>query len=103
MRDEHGEVVDAFLKGESSRFLQVPALAELWDEQNGNVPEIGMFGYEPWHLGMIGQGAERSGGDKDDALWLDTETNEWITNEEHYTLPELGPSNGGARGARRGA
>jgi predicted AlkP superfamily pyrophosphatase or phosphodiesterase len=44
-------------------------------------------GYEPWHLGMIGQGAERSGGDKDDAVWLDRETNEWISNEEHYTLP----------------
>jgi predicted AlkP superfamily pyrophosphatase or phosphodiesterase len=87
VRDERGEVVDAFLNGESSRFLQAPALAELWDEQNANRSEIGMFGYEPWHLGMIGQGAERSGGDKDDALWLDTETNEWITNDEHYALP----------------
>jgi arylsulfatase A-like enzyme len=87
VRDENGEVVDAFLKGESSRFVQVPALAELWDERNGNRAKIGMVGYEPWHLGMIGQGAERSGGDKDDAVWLDTETNEWITNPAHYKLP----------------
>jgi arylsulfatase A-like enzyme len=95
VRDEQGEVVDSFLEGESSRFLQVPALAELWDERNGNRAEIGMFGYEPWHLGMIGQGAERAGGDKDDALWLDTETNEWITNEEHYILPSSVPATDG--------
>jgi arylsulfatase A-like enzyme len=95
VRDEQGEVVDSFLNGESSRFLQVPTLAELWDEQNDNRAEIGMFGYEPWHLGMIGQGAERSGGDKDDALWLDPDTNEWITNEEHYTLPTSVPATEG--------
>jgi arylsulfatase A-like enzyme len=87
VRDEEGEVVDSFLKGESSRFIQTPALAERWDEQNDNEALIGMVGYEPWHLGMIGQGAERNGGDKDDAAWLDVETNEWITNPDHYTLP----------------
>jgi len=87
MRDEDGEVVDAFLKGESARFIQAPTIAERWDEQNGNEALVGMLGYEPWHLGMIGQGAERDGGDKDDAIWLDVETNEWITNEDHYRLP----------------
>ena len=87
MRDEEGVVVDAFLKGESSRFIQVPTIAERWDVQNDNEALIGMLGYEPWHLGMIGQGAERSGGDKDDAVWLDVETNEWITNPDHYRLP----------------
>lgn len=87
VRDERGEVVDAFLDGESSRFIQVPALAERWDEQNGNEALVGMIGYEPWHLGMIGKGAEKPGGDKDHAAWLDTETNEWKTNPEHYELP----------------
>ncbi len=88
MRDEDGVVVDAFLKGDSSRFIQVPTIAERWDEQNDNEALVGMLGYEPWHLGMIGQGAERSGGDKDDAIWLDVETNEWITNPDHYRLPQ---------------
>lgn len=87
MRDENGEVVDAFLKGESSRFIQVPTIAERWDEQNDNKALVGMLGYEPWHLGMIGRGAEKEGGDKDDAVWLDVETNDWITNEDHYRLP----------------
>jgi hypothetical protein len=87
VRYEDGSVGDVFLRGESSRFLRVPTVAELWDEQNRNRALIGMVGYEPWHLGMIGKGAERPSGDKDDAVWLDVETNEWITNEKHYNLP----------------
>lgn len=86
--DERGRVVDAFGNGESSRFIEVPALAETWDEFTRNRALIGMVGYEPWHLGMIGQGAEREGGDKDHAAWLDIDTNEWITNPDHYSLPD---------------
>ncbi|MGH2734919.1 MAG: alkaline phosphatase family protein, partial [Actinomycetota bacterium] len=95
VRDEEGTVVDAFLQGQSSRFMQVPALAERWDEAHGNRAEIGMVGYEPWHLGMIGQGAERPGGDRDDAVWLDTDTNEWKTNPDHYNLPPSLPATEG--------
>jgi arylsulfatase A-like enzyme len=95
VRDENGEVVDSFLKGESGRFIQVPTLAEMWDVHNDNRALVGMVGYEPWHLGMIGQGAERAGGDKDDAAWLDIETNEWITNDAHYRLPPALPATPG--------
>jgi hypothetical protein len=95
VRDEDGEVVDSFLGGESSRFIQVPTLAELWDERNGDRARVGMIGYEPWHVGMIGKGAERSGGDRDDAVWLDIETNEWITNPDHYRLPPAVAATGG--------
>jgi hypothetical protein len=98
VRDEAGEVVDAFLEGESSRFLRLPAFAETWDESHGNRARIGMLGYEPWHLGMIGKGAERRGGDRDDAVWLDVETNAWITNADHYTLPEPVARTGGLEG-----
>jgi predicted AlkP superfamily pyrophosphatase or phosphodiesterase len=87
VKDENGEVADSFMKGESAQFLQIPAFAERWDEQNDNDAEVGMIGYEPWHLGMVGAGAERPGGDKDDAVWLDIETNEWITQPDHYRLP----------------
>jgi hypothetical protein len=88
VRDEDGDIGDVFLHGESSRFLLVPTLAELWDERHDNEALIGMLGYEPWHLGMIGKGAERPGGDRDDALWLNVETNRWITNPAHYRLPD---------------
>ncbi|MGH2753806.1 MAG: alkaline phosphatase family protein [Actinomycetota bacterium] len=95
VRDEDGEVVDSFLKGESSRFIETTTLAERWDEQTGNTAKIGMVGYEPWHLGMIGKGVERAGGDKDDAVWLNVETNEWITNPDHYRLPPAIANTGG--------
>src|ERR671919_3129769 len=98
VRYEDGSVGDVFLRGESSRFLRVPTVAELWDEQNRNRALVGMVGYEPWHLGMIGQGAERPGGDRDDAVWLDVETNEWKTNPDHYTLPPSLPETGGLDG-----
>jgi arylsulfatase A-like enzyme len=87
MRDDDGRVVDAFFDGESSRFLEMRTFAEIWDEQNGNDALVAMVGYEPWHLGMIGKGAESPNGDKDDAAWLHHETNEWITNPDHYRLP----------------
>ncbi|MDQ4024418.1 MAG: alkaline phosphatase family protein [Actinomycetota bacterium] len=88
VRDEDGEVVDAFLEGASSRFLRLATFGEKWDEDHGNRALVGMLGYEPWHLGMIGRGAEKPGGDRDDAVWLDAETNVWITNDSHYALPD---------------
>jgi arylsulfatase A-like enzyme len=95
VRGDSGEVEDSFQKGESTSNLLVPTFAERWDEQNSNDALVGMIAYEPWHLGMIGQGAERAGGDKDDAAWLDIDTNEWIANEDHYTLPEAITKTGG--------
>ncbi|HEV3471928.1 MAG TPA: alkaline phosphatase family protein, partial [Actinomycetota bacterium] len=87
VRDEAGDVVDPFYEGQSSRLIEVPTVAELWDEQNDNDALVGMIGHVPWHLGMIGKGAEDPGGDADHAAWLDYETNDWITNLEHYSLP----------------
>jgi len=87
LRDDSGEVVDSFLRGRSARFIEMETLAETWDEQTDNRAKVGMVGYEPWHLGMIGRGAGKPGGDRDDAAWLDVRTNEWITNPDHYSLP----------------
>lgn len=86
VRDESGVVVDSFLEGESARFLAVRTIAERWDEQTGNEALVAMIGYEPWHLGMIGRGAEAPSGDKDHAVWL-TEATEWVTNPDHYSVP----------------
>lgn len=85
--DDSGVAVDPFLDGGSGRFMEASALAERWDEQTGNEAMIGMVGHVPWHLGMIGVGAEREGGDADHAAWLDLESNHWITNRDHYALP----------------
>jgi predicted AlkP superfamily pyrophosphatase or phosphodiesterase len=89
VRDENGTVVDSFNDGKSSRFMEAPALAETWDEANHNRALIGMIGYEPWHLGMIGKGSEAPGGDKDEAVWVNRGSNHWETNREHYSIPKV--------------
>jgi hypothetical protein len=87
MRAPNGRIVDSFLDGHSAASLRVPTLAETWDESTGGEALIAMIGYEPWHLGMIGKGAERPGGDRDDAVWMEGASGRWITNDRHYRLP----------------
>jgi predicted AlkP superfamily pyrophosphatase or phosphodiesterase len=87
VRDENGTVVDSFNDGKSARFIEVPTVAEAWDEAQGNEALVGMIGYEPWHLGMIGKGAEAPGGDNDDAVWVNRGSNRWVTNRSHYAIP----------------
>ncbi len=87
LRDEAGDVVDPFYEGTSADLIEVPTVAELWDEQNANRARVAMIGHVPWHLGMIGKGAEDPGGDRDHAAWLDHETNRWISNASFYEFP----------------
>ncbi len=87
MRDPEGANVDTWLQNADPRFLEAPTVSELWDEQNGNKPIVATVSYEGWHLGMIGHGAQRDGGDKDIAVLWEAEENEWWTNESYYELP----------------
>lgn len=61
-----GHIVNPWLYGPA--ILETPTLADLYDPANGNRPLIGAIGATPWHLGMIGHGSERPGGDRDVAL-----------------------------------
>lgn len=87
MRGPDGANTDAWLDNADPRYLESPTVTELWDEANGNEPIVATVSYEGWHLGMIGHGAQRDGGDKDIAVLWDNETNEWWTNESYYDLP----------------
>ena len=93
MRGPEGNT-DTWQQNADPTFLETPTVSELWDERNDNKPVVGTVSYEGWHLGMIGHGAAREGGDKDIAvLWeavdpgTDEPVNEWWTNEEFYELP----------------
>ena len=93
MRGPEGNT-DTWQQNADPTFLETPTVSELWDERNDNEPVVGTVSYEGWHLGMIGHGAQREGGDKDIAvLWeavdagTDEPVNEWWTNEEFYELP----------------
>jgi predicted AlkP superfamily pyrophosphatase or phosphodiesterase len=88
MRDPDGTNVDTWLDNADPRYLEQPTVSELWDEQNGNKPVVATVAYEGWHLGMIGHGAQREGGDKDVAVLWKPEENSWWVNEDYYALPD---------------
>ena len=87
MRRADGTNVDTWLQNADPRFLRTPAISELWDEQNDNKPFVGTVSYEGWHLGMIGHGAQREGGDRDVAALWEIEDEAWWVNEDYYELP----------------
>lgn len=87
MRSPEGENIDAWLQDADPRYLETPTMSELWDEQNSNKPVIATVSYEGWHLGMIGHGAQREGGDRDVAVLWEVEDDAWFINEDYYELP----------------
>ncbi|HEX2236513.1 MAG TPA: alkaline phosphatase family protein [Actinomycetota bacterium] len=94
LRDPEGNNEDAYRENADPSFLRSATVSELWDEAQGNRPWVGTVSYEGWHLGMIGHGAERRGGDRDVAvLWEpdpdddEEEEDEWWVNEDFYELP----------------
>lgn len=88
MRGDDGKNTDAWLHNADPRYLRVPTVSELWDESNDNEAVVATVSYEGWHLGMIGHGAQRDGGDRDIAVLWEPEDNAWWTNEDFYELPE---------------
>jgi len=92
IRGEGGALTDVYLENADPRYLDVPAVAELWDEQNANRPRVATVAFEDWHLGMIGHGAQRAGGDKDVAVFWEREEQRWWTNEDFFSLPAYVPS-----------
>jgi predicted AlkP superfamily pyrophosphatase or phosphodiesterase len=87
MRGPDGQNTDAWQMNADPTYLLVPTVSELWDEQNDNKPIVGTVSYEGWHLGMIGHGAQREGGDKDIAVLWDEEKDTWWINGDYYRLP----------------
>ena len=89
LRDDDGEVVDVFYGKDSDlRHLKKPTVSELWDERNDNDAVVGTVSIENWHLGMIGKGALRDGGDRDFAAFWDRHKERWTVNEEYFRLPK---------------
>ena len=90
LRDDNGKIVDVFLHTKTDlRYLRKPTVSEIWDEQNDNEAIVATISYENWHLGMIGKGALRDGGDKDlAAVWM-REEEQWHVNEKYYELPDF--------------
>ena len=81
-----GAIKAAFPNKTPSNLL-LPSLADLYDPTTGNRAKVGMLAFKSWHLGMIGHGAYRPGGDKDIAVIVDTNES-LVTNRQWYTFPQ---------------
>jgi Type I phosphodiesterase / nucleotide pyrophosphatase len=88
VRDESGEFVDPWL-GEDPSSLELPTLADIYDAALDNKPITGMTATVNWHLGMLGHGAARRGGDRDPAA-LFNDVGAIYGNSTFYDLPPIG-------------
>ena len=79
------EYVDPFL-GLDPSHMKVPTLADVYDPSTGNKAVTGMLAAVNWHLSMIGQGAGREGGDRDEVVLFD-DGGATYTNESLYSIP----------------
>jgi predicted AlkP superfamily pyrophosphatase or phosphodiesterase len=83
-----GRLVPSFENG--PQFLVAPSLADRYDADLGNEPEVGVVAFKEWHLGMIGHGSFSEGGDRDLAALLDAKTARWALqgpNAKYFELP----------------
>ena len=87
MRGPDGRNTDVFRHRADPTYMKGVTVSELWDERTGNRAWVGTVAYEGWHLGMIGHGAQREGGDRDVAVLWDDRSSSWWTNEDFYELP----------------
>jgi predicted AlkP superfamily pyrophosphatase or phosphodiesterase len=83
----HGIPNNPWLTLTDPQTLRVPTVSELWDEAQGNEPVVAMTGFESPHVGMIGHGSQRRGGDRDVAVFWDSAHSSWRTNAEFYRAP----------------
>ncbi|MGH2730113.1 MAG: alkaline phosphatase family protein, partial [Actinomycetota bacterium] len=80
----HGVPTNPWLTTADPSTLRVPTVSEVWDERTGNSAVVAMMGYEDPHVGMIGHGAQRTGADRDIAVFWGRDQFAWRTNELYY-------------------
>jgi hypothetical protein len=82
-----GTVDEIYFNRGDPRLLRAETIADGWDRANGNRPWVGLLGYESWHLGMMGKGAEAQDGDRDVGVLWDLKKERFWINQDVYELP----------------
>ncbi|MPZ69356.1 MAG: hypothetical protein GEU71_07485 [Actinobacteria bacterium] len=87
-RTDDGDVREAFddIKPED---LRLTTYGDDVDRLLDNEPKVGLVAWQPWHIGMMGHGAQSPGGDKDDLGLITGKTSGVLveTNPDYYTAP----------------
>lgn len=84
-RNEEGKTSGA-LGGMDPSVLEVTTFADEIDKALGNEPLVGMLGWFPWHIPMMGHGKQTPGGDADQMVLIH-DPGEVATNEDFYSAP----------------
>ncbi len=87
-----GSIDEVYLSDGDPSLLEAETLADHWDRQTGDRAWAGLLGFETWHLGMLGHGAQIDGADRDVAVLWDRDDLEFWVNEDFYGLPEYLPA-----------
>lgn len=69
VRGANGHLRNTF-SGTTARDLKLSTFADQIDFALANEPKVGLLGWRPWHLGMLGHGAETAGGDRDEVALI---------------------------------
>lgn len=70
----------------SPQYIKIPTLGDVYDEELGNRPLVGVVATVNWHLGMIGKGTLHPGGDRDLAA-LFTSAGTTYGDPDYYEIP----------------
>lgn len=89
-RNDEGIVVTAF-EGKDPTDLMLTTFADQIDPALGNRPRVGLLGWTPWHMGMLGHGAQTPGGDFDELALIGEAEGEVVGNPELYATPSYLP------------
>lgn len=65
IQQRHGDRMAGSFEGRTALKMKTETLADMYDRAMDNLPLVGMFAYEFFHLGMMGHGAGVAGGDHD--------------------------------------
>ncbi|CAN5627994.1 hypothetical protein BH24ACT26_BH24ACT26_03200 [soil metagenome] len=88
MRQSNGRVGTTF-KGKDLSALARTTFADNIDRALGNEPKVGLLGWNPWHIGMMGHGAGTPDGDTDQVGIIDYQHPGRVTgNADLYSTPE---------------
>lgn len=87
IRTDQGTLETTF-SGLSAETLKLTTLADEYDRLLGNRPKVGLLGWKSWQIGMLGHGAEVTGGDADELALIQYRNGVQIKgNAEHFSTP----------------
>ena len=85
-RNDAGVIQTAF-EGKDPSDLELTTFADQADRAFGNRSKVGLLGWTPWHMGMLGHGAQTPGGDADELALIGEAEGEVAGNDAYYTTP----------------